>query len=152
MRNCIPAIAFVLNLVSFGEHAFAEIPGVAEDAARKAATSWLSMVDAGEYSASWDELEGLFREKVTRAEWVVELTRMRESVGQLNSRSLIAAKYARNLPGAPEGEYVVVQYKSTFSGHDSVLETVVPMLGRDHTWRVSGYFIRGDVEAPTTAD
>jgi hypothetical protein len=46
------------------------------------------------------------------------------------------------LPGAPDGEYVVIQYESSFEHKQAAVETVTPMLDKDGTWRVSGYFIR----------
>ena len=46
------------------------------------------------------------------------------------------------LPGAPDGEYVVIQYESSFEHKQSAIETVTPMLDTDGKWRVSGYFIK----------
>ena len=46
------------------------------------------------------------------------------------------------LPGAPDGEYVVIQYKSAFANQPTAIETIVPMLDKDGKWHVSGYFIK----------
>jgi hypothetical protein len=46
------------------------------------------------------------------------------------------------MPGAPDGEYVVIQYQTTFEHKNSAVETVTPMLDNDGQWRVSGYYIR----------
>ncbi len=45
-------------------------------------------------------------------------------------------------PTRPDGEYVVIQYESSFEHKQSAVETVTSMLDKDGTWRVSGYFIR----------
>jgi hypothetical protein len=45
------------------------------------------------------------------------------------------------LPGAPDGEYVVIQFESSFEKKKSAVETVTPMLEKDGKWRVSGYYI-----------
>jgi len=45
-------------------------------------------------------------------------------------------------PGAPDGEYVVIQYDSSFENKTEAVETVTPMLDPDGVWRVSGYYIR----------
>jgi len=46
------------------------------------------------------------------------------------------------LPGAPDGQYVLIQFNASFEQKAHAVETVTPMLERDGTWKVSGYFIR----------
>jgi hypothetical protein len=46
------------------------------------------------------------------------------------------------LPGAPDGEYVVFQFDTQFEHKRAAVETVTPMRDPDGSWRVSGYFIR----------
>ncbi len=46
------------------------------------------------------------------------------------------------MPGAPDGEYVVIQYDSSFEHKQAAVETVTPMLDKDGKWRVSGYYIK----------
>jgi hypothetical protein len=58
------------------------------------------------------------------------------------SRTLKSASYAKSLPGAPDGEYVVIQFDATFEKKQSAIETVTPMKEPDGRWRVSGYFIK----------
>jgi hypothetical protein len=58
------------------------------------------------------------------------------------SRKRKNATYSKTLPGAPDGEYVVIQYESSFERKQSAVETVTPMLDKDGKWRVSGYFIK----------
>ena len=57
------------------------------------------------------------------------------------SRKLVSATYATSLPGAPDGEYVVLQYQTRFKYKKSAIETVTPMLDNKR-WRVSGYYVR----------
>ncbi|MDD5138124.1 MAG: DUF4019 domain-containing protein, partial [Candidatus Omnitrophica bacterium] len=45
------------------------------------------------------------------------------------------------LPGAPDGEYVIVQFDTTFENKKSSVESVTMSLEADGRWRVSGYFI-----------
>jgi len=51
------------------------------------------------------------------------------------------------LPNARQGEYLVMQFETTFENNSSVIETVVPMLDPDGKWRVSGYFIKNKPKA-----
>ncbi len=49
---------------------------------------------------------------------------------------------SNTLPGAPDGEYVVIRYRTEFENKMKAVETVTPMLEADGAWRVSGYYIR----------
>jgi len=42
------------------------------------------------------------------------MTEIRERAGKLVSRKLSSAEYTKELPGAPEGEYVVLQFDCAF--------------------------------------
>ncbi|MEW6584469.1 MAG: DUF4019 domain-containing protein, partial [Nitrospirota bacterium] len=50
-------------------------------------------------------------------------------------------KYATSLPGAPDGEYVVIEFETSFENKKSAVETVTPMMDSGK-WRVSGYYIK----------
>ena len=113
-----------------------------EDAGRAAASLWLSLVDAGKYAQSWDEASSLFRNAVTKEQWEKTMHASRDPLGKMISRKLKSATYTHTLPGAPDGEYVVVQYETSFEHKQSAIETVTPMLDTDGNWRVSGYFIK----------
>ena len=60
----------------------------------------------------------------------------------MKSRELLSKLYSTNLPDAPKGQYVVVQYKTSFANKPSAIETITPMLDKDKKWRVSGYCIK----------
>ncbi len=106
------------------------------------AEAWLGAVDRGEYGVSWDQSAEVFQAAVSKASWDQTMTAMRRPLGDLISRSVQSAKYATSLPGAPDGEYVVIQFTTGFSNKESAIETVTPMKGSDGVWRVSGYFIK----------
>ncbi|NOX96543.1 MAG: DUF4019 domain-containing protein, partial [Nitrospirae bacterium] len=67
---------------------------------------------------------------------------IRKPLGKNISRELKSKRYRTSLPGAPDGKYVVIQFKSSFENKKSALETVTPMLDKDGKWRVSGYYIK----------
>jgi hypothetical protein len=50
--------------------------------------------------------------------------------------------FTRTVPGAPEGEYAIVIFASTFATKASGIETVTSMVDSDGAWHVSGYYIR----------
>ena len=47
-----------------------------------------------------------------------------------------------SLPGAPDGEYVVIQFDTSFTNKKVAVETVTPMKDEDGIWRVSGYYVK----------
>jgi hypothetical protein len=50
--------------------------------------------------------------------------------------------YMTSLTGAPDGQYVVIQFESSFEKKKSLIETVTPMLDQDGQWRVTGCYIK----------
>jgi hypothetical protein len=120
----------------------AAFSGEAEDLAVKTAGEWLELVDKGEYEASWEEAAALLKSVVTVEQWRQALNAARKPFGELESRELKIAEYATSLPGAPDGEYVVIQFDTSFSKKESAVETITPMKDDDGVWRVSGYYIK----------
>jgi hypothetical protein len=110
--------------------------------AQRAAEAWLDLTDTGKYAESWDEASQLFKNVITREQWSEKVKAARAPLGRLLSRKLKSATYAKTLPGAPDGEYVVIQYDTSFENKASAVETIVPMLDKDSKWRVSGYYIK----------
>ena len=119
-----------------------EGPDSALAKARAAADAWLVLVDATQYDASWDSAAGPFRAAITRPAWQTAVLKARGPFGPIRRRALLGATYRTDLPGAPAGEYVVMQYESDVAGGHKVVETVTPMREPDGHWRVSGYYIR----------
>ena len=115
---------------------------VAEKAAVTASGAWLSLVDEGNYAESWNQASALFKGAVTKHRWQQSLKAARAPLGKLMVRKLKSKQYTKTLPGAPDGEYIVIQYETTFENKKSAVETVTPMLDKDGKWRVSGYYIK----------
>lgn len=108
----------------------------------KAAESWLALVDAKEYKKSWEEAAPIFKGQISEKDWDNMVSSVRKPLGDVKSRELLGAQFTTTLPGAPEGEYVVIQFKTSFVDKPESVETVVPMKDENDTWRVSGYFIK----------
>jgi Protein of unknown function (DUF4019) len=110
-------------------------------AATAAALAWLALVDRGDYAASWDEAASLFRARIGSADWVGALTAARTPLGPVGERQLLSARHVTELPGVPDGDYVILQFQTGFANKARAIETVTPMLDGAQ-WRVSGYFIK----------
>lgn len=107
-----------------------------------AAESWLAIIDSGKYMQSWGNAAQFFKDKVPDSQWETTLRQVREPLGSLVSREVANVQYLTYIPGAPKGDYVVIQFKTVFSRKGEGVETVTPMLDSDGTWRVSGYYIK----------
>jgi hypothetical protein len=112
------------------------------DLAETSAQSWLALTDSGKYPESWQEASAMFKATVSQAKWVEMVTPVRNPLGKVLSRKLKSATYTKTLPGAPDGEYVVIQYDTSFENKKEAVETITPMLDKDGKWRVSGYYIK----------
>ncbi|HET7101683.1 MAG TPA: DUF4019 domain-containing protein [Terriglobia bacterium] len=113
-----------------------------EKAAASSAEKWLGLVDKGEYAESWKEAATYFRNSITEQKWEQAAQSVRKPLGMLISRKLKTAVYKTSLPGAPDGEYVVMQFDSSFADKKSAVETITTVLDHGGKWRVVGYFIR----------
>ena len=136
-------LGFVILLVSV--LAFSHVVKAdrsAEEAAVAASQAWLAMVDDGNYSGSWEEAAAYFKAAVLVEQWQRSMMAFRKPLGKVVSRKLRSKYYTKTLPGAPDGEYVVIQYETAFENKKSAIETITPMLDEDGKWRVSGYYIK----------
>lgn len=130
--------AAVFVLVSGFKAAAQEVPSQAVAAAEE----WLNLVDGARYSESWDSAAQLFKGSVSKEQWEQAVRSVRGPLGVRISKTLKEAKFATSLPGVPDGEYVVMQFESSFENKEAALETVTPMKDPDGQWRVSGYYIK----------
>ncbi|UCH41122.1 MAG: DUF4019 domain-containing protein [Gammaproteobacteria bacterium] len=112
-----------------------------KQAAEQEAGKWLALVDGGQYQESWERAASLFKQQVNAEQWSQALAAARTPLGALVSRQLLSAAYETSLPGAPDGEYVILQFQTRFKNKKSAIETVTPMMDNGN-WRVSGYYIR----------
>lgn len=110
--------------------------------AKSAAGSWLALADAAQFAASWDQAAAPFQAAITKPKWEAAMQAVRAPLGAVQSRRLKSAVFTTTLPGAPDGEYVVIQFQTQFEHKAAAVETVTPMKGKDGAWRVSGYFIQ----------
>ena len=113
-----------------------------EKVAVAAAEKWVALVDGGKYGESWKEAAAYFKNAVKQEQWEQAAQAVRKPLGKLVSRKVKATTYKTALPGAPDGEYVVIEFETSFENKKDAVETVTPMLDKDGQWRASGYFIK----------
>lgn len=135
-------LAMVLSALTLLGCAAAQGETEEVEAAVEAAEAWLALVDEGKYDESWSEAASYFRQAVDKATWRQQMVGVREPLGKKLRRSVRSSKYMTSVPGAPDGEYVVIQTDAQFENKRSAIETVTPMRDSDGRWRVSGYYIK----------
>ena len=140
MRICLRLLIVASLLPALADKAFSADEKVT--AAVDAVTPWLALVDSGQYGESWFQASSDFRGAASKEQWIHALNTVRAPLGKLVSRQLKSATYTTKLPNARPGEYVVVQYDTSYEKAPGMLEVVVAILEKDGAWKVSGYFIK----------
>jgi hypothetical protein len=121
--------------------AWAQEPDSVTDA-QEAAERWLAQLDAGNYAGTWRDAAASLRTTVPQAQFEAALRQTRTPLGSASDRALKSATYHTSLPGAPDGQYVVIQYTTRFANKEQAVETVTPAREPDGSWRVSGYVVQ----------
>lgn len=105
------------------------------------AIAWLEIVDSGSYEISWQQAAPFFQNQLSSQQWKQALNQARAPLGKVLSRQVNSAIPYSSLPGAPDGEYIVITLITTFEQKQSATETItVNKVGKD--WRTVGYFIK----------
>lgn len=112
-----------------------------EAAALQATEAWLKLIDAGQYGAAWDEASSSFRKAVSRSVWETKAAAAREPLGKVLSRKIASQQLTHELPGAPDGTYVLLTFDTRFEHKEHGREAVTMVL-EDGRFRGAGYFIR----------
>jgi menaquinone-dependent protoporphyrinogen IX oxidase len=132
------AVLLLFVLIAVGLYA----ADARERLAGQAAEQWLALIDAGKYPESWQDTSTYMQKAVAKKRWQEILTATRKPLGTLEKRKLKSAKYQTTLPGAPDGQYVVLVFDTSFQNKKEAVETVTMQLELDGAWKPSGYFIR----------
>jgi hypothetical protein len=110
--------------------------------AQKEARSWLELTDRGDAQASWNAAGKQFQNAITAEKWGDALKQVRPPLGALSERALMSTKFTNSFPGAPDGDYALLVFRSSFAKKTDSSETVTLQREADGAWRVIGYFIR----------
>lgn len=138
MRKQLLTLFFLLFYLSNG---FANEKNILENV-ESSARSWLELVDIGKYKESWEQASPVFKTKIAEAEWLQTITANRASRGAVTARYIATAGSAKSLSGLPDGEYIVLQFYTTFTAKGLALETITLAKSSDGAWLVSQYSIK----------
>jgi hypothetical protein len=140
IKNFIRVIMLVTIVAVSGGRLFASAKPEAE--AQKSAEQWLALIDAGKYGEGWNTAAEYLKTTVSEKQFESSVSPVRKPLGDVLSRNLKSAKYTTSVPGAPDGQYVILQFNTSFANKKAAIETVTSMLEKNGTWKVSGYYIK----------
>jgi hypothetical protein len=93
--------------------------------AENQARGFLKQLDLGQNDESWQAMSDLFQELNDQALWKARQKAIRTSYGALISRELKDVRYRTTFSLSPDGEYVIVQFGSSYQHKTESIETVV---------------------------
>lgn len=111
-----------------------------EVAARNAGEKWLALLDQGKVREAWTQASEAHRPEITAEEWEAQIRKLREAAGQMQNRKFSSARPTRTMAGAPDGEYMVLEYSTAFAKKAKAVETL--MMSREGgNWKAASYHI-----------
>ncbi|MEO5764550.1 MAG: DUF4019 domain-containing protein [Casimicrobiaceae bacterium] len=132
--------AATLAAVAWAGGSFAQ--GGGTSAVQAVARGWLVLADRGDFGATWDATGKQFRNAITRERWSESAAGVRQPLGPMTQRSVLSTTFPKSVPGAPQGEYAIVLFRTSFAKRDDGRETVTLERESDGAWRVVGYVIQ----------
>jgi hypothetical protein len=109
---------------------------------QETARAWLADTDRGNAVQSWKSAGKQFRNAITADRWTDSLKQVRPPLGALSQRAQLSTQFRKNIPGAPDGEYAIVLFRTTFAKKMDARETLTLEHEPDGAWRVIGYLIQ----------
>lgn len=106
------------------------------------ARSWLELVDNNEYTESWRTSSVELREKISEPDWINSITATRKPFGSVDNRYIATAGQTDSLSGLPNGEYIVLQFYTTFTNKGLVMETIALAKQQNGDWLVAEYTVK----------
>jgi len=121
----------------------ASAPALAPSSAASAgqARKWLALFDQQNWSESWRQAGAMFRSQISADGWAAAILPVRKPLGAVASRTLVKVTKATSLPGAPPGEYEVLEFQTDFANRQGAIETVT-LAKESAGWAVEGYYVR----------
>lgn len=113
-------VAFSIVLTSFS---LAEWPP--RELLLEQADSFVTMLDQQQYDDAWLATSQHFQGLTNQQEWFARQHLVRSAYGPLASREFYRLDYRRSYHESPDGQYVIVQFKSSFSNKAHSIETIV---------------------------
>jgi hypothetical protein len=129
-------VVTVLGIAS----ALRTMAGPAEDEASATGEKWLALLDDQKYEESWKQAGSMFRDQVKQEQWMAALEQSRRPLGALISRANPRVNFVKTLRGAPDGDYAIIHYTTSFQNKSEVTERLT-LVKEDGRWQAAAYAI-----------
>lgn len=111
-------------------------------AASAEASHWMTLIDQGQFASSWLDAAPLFKDIITREQWVAAMVATRRPLGNVRARQVGRSEASQSLPGGTQGAFMIIRYNTDFANRSGLEETVTLMMIRNDQWRVVSYSVR----------
>jgi hypothetical protein len=122
-KNCRALALTIILFVSLAIQADAELLSRAQSESQ--ARGFLQLLDQGLQDESWQTMSVAFRSLNERVHWNTRQQVIRTSYGPLESRDLKHISYRKTFSLSPDGEYIIVQFRSSYQNKAETIETLV---------------------------
>lgn len=86
---------------------------------------YLDLLDLDRYEEAWQKMSPLFQALSNHEQWLKRHKTIRSTYGVLTSRQFYRIDYRQSYSLSPDGQYVIIQYKSSYQNKAETNETVV---------------------------
>lgn len=109
--------------------------------AEKKALEWMTSVDEGNATSSWNGMSGIFSKQLTQEDWRLSIQGMHGYFGKAGTRKLTNSTYKTESYGAPSGDYVDVTFTTDYTNAPGRKEVVTMVQESSGEWKVAGFSI-----------
>lgn len=102
---------------------------------------WIALIDAGRYFQSWQYAGDYFKQNIEAAAWNQVLQATRGELGGVASRELVAFGRKSSIEGMPDGDYLLLKFRTLFAEEEQRHELLFLVEHRE-SLKVVGYYIQ----------
>lgn len=111
-----------------------------EQQALASAGSFLKLVDARQYPKAYLSFSKFAQKAATQETFINAMRTVQGQIGNQTSRKVLAKNFVHEIPGAPKGDYWIIDYDTNFSKKGPSVERVTTML-EGKSWKIGGYLL-----------
>ncbi len=115
-------------------------PAVTE--AMDEASHWLNLIDQGQYGSAWLDSGPLMKDIITEQEWIGAMDEVRAPFGNVRTRKVARNQSISALPHGTKGNFMLLEYRTQFSGNFTAKERLILMTDSLGQWRVISYDVK----------
>lgn len=102
------------------------------------AAKWLAIMDAGQYAQAYEAFPQRITSGGLEQNFVGFMRSRRLPLGNVLSRKVVKVSRQSKLRGAPDGDYSVIEYETSFEHKAGAVESLT-LTRENGYWQVSGY-------------